>query len=136
MSQFMFQVGGRYEHDFSGMAADAQEIFRINGIHDKFVKIQTDFLYRFQRKNTSGDNHPLCFFERRIAVCARSIDERNISKMGTGFVIVDNTDIVFECGSGKSAVLFHCQQVSISVVEGEHRCGIECFADTGVFPLA
>ena len=31
MSQFMFQVGGRYEHDFSGMAADAQEIFRING---------------------------------------------------------------------------------------------------------
>ena len=38
MSQFMFQVGGRYEHDFSGMAADAQEIFRINGIHDKFVK--------------------------------------------------------------------------------------------------
>ena len=63
----MFQVGGRYEHDFSGMAADAQEIFRINGIHDKFVKIQTDFLYRSQRKNTSGDNHPLCFFERRIA---------------------------------------------------------------------
>ena len=54
--------------------------------------------------------------------------------MGTVFVIVDNTDIVFECGSGKSAVLIHCQQVSISVVEGEHRCGIECFADTGVFP--
>lgn len=50
MSQFMFQVGGRYEHDFSGMAADAQEIFRINGIHDKFVKIQTDFLYRFNGK--------------------------------------------------------------------------------------
>ena len=39
-------------------------------------------------------NHPLCFFERRIAVCARSIDERNISKMGTVFIIVDNTDIV------------------------------------------
>ena len=56
--------------------------------------------------------------------------------MGTVFVIVDNTDIVFECGSGKSAVLIHCQQVSISVVEGKHRCGIECFADTGVFPLA